>query len=287
MKSFDMDVQLSSAQATMALFHTNKNSKKKGNTGTNKPEDFGLRALAELQNTDLSKADGEDTNKNKSPVLKNMTNYALEGLIAQRDNVSDQDSPLHGKPAPKSFKAALGDQSMTEVQSELESNRQSEEEIEEFNEAYNWFDIKNPNNIGLIYNPDGTMIPSYEKTMLYLLNLSPQAQYEIDPLVPLSVNFSMPGIGGIDLYDMFAVDYLPEVYRKYALFQVASQEHQLDLAGWTTTISGQMRIDMKTLKEDTGKLIEDETKKVIGDANDSINFVDFHIQSKKSEKAKK
>ena len=283
MKSFDMDVQLSSAQATMALFHTNKNSKKKGNTGTNKPEDFGLRALAELQNTDLSKADGEDTNKNKSPVLKNMTNYALEGLIAQRDNVSDQDSPLHGKPAPKSFKAALGDQSMTEVQSELESNRQSEEEIEEFNEAYNWFDIKNPNNIGLIYNPDGTMIPSYEKTMIYLLTMSPEAQYEIDPLVPLGVTFTMAGIGGIDLYDMFAVDYLPEVYRKYALFQVSSQDHQLDASGWTTSITGQMRIDMKGLKKDTGKLIEEETKEVIGDGTESISFVDFHVKARENQ----
>ena len=102
-------------------------------------------------------------------------------------------------------------------------------------------------------------------------------------LVPLKVNFSIPGIGGIDLYDMFAVDYLPEVYRKYALFQVATQDHQLDASGWTTSISGQMRIDMKTLKKDTGKLIEDETKTIIGDGKDSINFVDFHIESKKSE----
>ncbi len=283
MKSFDMDVKLSSAQATMAMFHTNKNTKKKGDSSTQKPEDFGLRALAELQNTDLSGADGDDKDKHRDVILKNITYPAAEGKIVGRVDSSNQNSSTQQFSANLSLKQPYGDKSAEEIVKELDSNRLTEEEIDEFDEAYNWFNVDTPQNIGLIWNPDGTMIPSYEKTMIYLLTKSPESQYEIDPLVPLGVSFSMPGIGGIDLYDMFAVDYLPEVYRKYALFQVSSMDHQLDSSGWTTSITGQMRIDMIGLKKATGKLIEPETKVVIGDGTDSINFVDFHVKSRESQ----
>jgi hypothetical protein len=283
LKSFDMDVKLSSAQATMAMFHTNKNTKKKGDSGTQKPEDFGLRALAELQNTDLSGAGGDDKDKHKDVVLKNITYPSAEGKIAKRSINTKQDSAVEFKPASDSFTQPMGDKSPNEIIKELESNRLTEEEIDKFDEAYNWFNVDTPQNVGLIWNPDGTMIPSYEKTMIYLLTMSPEAQYEIDPLVPLGVTFTMAGIGGIDLYDMFAVDYLPEVYRKYALFQVSSQDHQLDASGWTTSITGQMRIDMKGLKKDTGKLIEEETKEVIGDGTESISFVDFHVKARENQ----
>ena len=33
------------------------------------------------------------------------------------------------------------------------------------------------------------------------------------------------------------VDYLPETYRKYCLFQVKSMEHSIDTTGWDTNIS--------------------------------------------------
>ena len=285
LKSFEMDVKLSSAQATMALFHTNKNTKKKGDSGTQKPEDFGLRALAELQNVDLSGVEGEDSNKKKDVVLKNITYPAAEGKIVGRVDIKNQNSKSKPFSAALSFTQPMGDKSVTEIIKELESNRLTEDEMIKFDEAYNWFNVNNPQNVGLIWNPDGTMIPSYEKTMIYLLTKAPEAQYDIDPLVPLGVSFTMAGIGGIDLYDMFAMDYLPEVYTKYALFQVKSMDQQLDASGWTTSIEGQMRIDMKGLKKATGKLIEEETKTVIGDGKQSISFVDFHVKSRKSQTA--
>jgi len=44
-----------------------------------------------------------------------------------------------------------------------------------------------------------------------------------------------------------------------------------------------MRIDMKGLKKDTGKLIEEETKEVIGDGTESISFVDFHVKARENQ----
>ena len=49
------------------------------------------------------------------------------------------------------------------------------------------------------------------------------------------------------MYDLFAVDYLPEYIRPYALFQVTGIEHTIDNGGWDTNITGQMRVDMDSL----------------------------------------
>ena len=91
----------------------------------------------------------------------------------------------------------------------------------------------------------------------------------------------MPGIGGIDLYDVFAVDYLPETYRKYCLFQVKSMEHSIDTTGWTTNISGQMRVDMNKLVEKTGRVVEPEFKEASGE--EQVDFIKFTIDAQKEE----
>ena len=46
--------------------------------------------------------------------------------------------------------------------------------------------------------------------MDYLLNKKDEANVDVDPVTPIEVSFTMPGIGGIRMYDIFAVDYLPD-----------------------------------------------------------------------------
>ena len=82
---------------------------------------------------------------------------------------------------------------------------------------------------------------------------------------------------------MFAVDYLPETYRKYALFQIKSQEHSLDTTGWTTNITGVMRVDMQKLVKQKGKITEPEFKEVSGE--EQVDFVQFTIDSEKDRDA--
>jgi hypothetical protein len=49
---------------------------------------------------------------------------------------------------------------------------------------------------------------------------------------------------------MFAVDYLPDVYREYAIFQVSSVGHEIGTEGWKTSVEAIMRIDMENLMDD-------------------------------------
>ena len=51
------------------------------------------------------------------------------------------------------------------------------------------------------------------------------ANVDVDPVTPIEVSFSTHRIGGIRMYDIFAVDYLPDNYRRYGLFQVSGIDH--------------------------------------------------------------
>ena len=96
--------------------------------------------------------------------------------------------------------------------------------------------------------------------MDYFLNKTEKARRSVDVPIPFNCSFSIAGIAGIKLYDYFTIDYLPELYRKYAVFQVTSVGHQLDESGWVTSISGMMRVDMDTLAKDTGYEVPDKIK---------------------------
>ena len=53
-KDFNLSVNLSSAMATQALYHSQKNFGKEGQSTTNKPEDLSITALASIQNQSMT-----------------------------------------------------------------------------------------------------------------------------------------------------------------------------------------------------------------------------------------
>jgi hypothetical protein len=288
MKSFSINVKLSSEQATMTMFHSNKNASSKG-TGNLGNDDPGVKAFAELQNVTITPVPDSKVNKTNveaevQTIGGSLSTPILDGNLNAYNSPGNQDSGTKQVPIPKGEKVPK--YANPDLVKDLESEKLSEEGAMKFDEAYNWFDTNNAKNAGLIYNPDGTMIPSYEKTMIYFLTYTPETTTEYDPLCPLGCEFSIPGIGGIDLYNLFTVDYLPKRYLTYGMFQVKSQDHQVDASGWTTTISGQMRLDVDSMRAaGTVKPVEDKVKVRVSDAEAAggINFIDFTIASRESE----
>ena len=290
MKSFDTSVRLSAEQATMAALHTNKNfSSENIEQTTNTPEDIGVRALSTLLNVQLSGTQVKpNDDSDKDQIMKDISHPASIGKIMKY--LPAEDGDLQGKfgiiDAPGFIKSITGDQSYEESLEEAEMNKIDEDSAIEFSESFNWFDENNPANAGMIYTPTGQMIQSYRKTMLLLTSKKLKTLKDFDPLVPLEISFSMPGIGGIDLFDMFEVDYLPETYLEFAAFQVKSMEHSIDTSGWTTNITGQMRVDMQYLIEKLGSLPDDEEINVITDPNQTIDFIDVTIAKRLRDKKK-
>ena len=188
---------------------------------------------------------------------------------------TDQHSELEMVPVGEFEKQNVAD--VEEVTDKNEKVALSEKFINEEGGTYRAFVKDNANNItNLIYSPTGEMYQGFNRLMLHTLNNSQEAQKEVDPLVPIGVTFSIPGIAGIQMYDLFTVDYLPETYKNFAVFQVTTIDHTMDSSGWTTSISGQMRIDMLSLTEAHGKLFKPKVIEII--TNTDADFAEKMIE---------
>ena len=66
-------------------------------------------------------------------------------------------------------------------------------------------------------------------------------------LLPISLELSIDGIGGILPFQSFHSTYLPQRYQDEALFQIFSVNHTIDSTQWTTTIGGKMRSTLKNI----------------------------------------
>jgi len=75
-------------------------------------------------------------------------------------------------------------------------------------------------------------------------------------LLPISLELSIDGIGGILPFQSFHSTYLPERYQKEALFQIFSVNHTVDSSQWTTTIGGKMRSTLKNVYKTELKDVE-------------------------------
>jgi len=301
-KDFSLDVKLSSQMATQAMFHSNKNFGTQGEGGSGKPEDIGVTALASMQNQTMadktanvqSQEDSKDYILDEVwfPYLGNPSNNTGPQRMTRKDpNDPNSDLVLSNVGEQNNLEGLDTD---IEAGKSAEMNLKTEGEIEKFESANNWFGDDNPSQREevLIYTADGEMLGSFERGMLWMMNKSSESQAAIDPLTPLSVSFSIPGIGGISMYDLFAVDYLPKRYRDYGLFQVNSVDHTLSPSGWDTKLSGLLRVDMDSLIKAAKKAGSYTDPKVVEinstfDNSSSASVLQVKQNSQKFETAKK
>jgi len=71
-----------------------------------------------------------------------------------------------------------------------------------------------------------------------------------DPMIPIELEITIDGIGGIVPGNAFHVDYIPDRYKEFCVFQAIKVDHSVSGGGWTTTIKGLPRVNVKgILKE--------------------------------------
>ena len=68
-----------------------------------------------------------------------------------------------------------------------------------------------------------------------------------DPIIPLELEITIDGTGGIVPGNCFNVDYIPEIYKEFCIFQALSVDHSVSAENWTSTIKGQIRVAMNKL----------------------------------------
>ena len=69
----------------------------------------------------------------------------------------------------------------------------------------------------------------------------------VDPIIPLELEITIDGTGGIVPGNCFHVDYIPEIYKEFCIFQTLSVDHSVSAENWTSTIKGQIRVAMNKL----------------------------------------
>jgi len=71
-----------------------------------------------------------------------------------------------------------------------------------------------------------------------------------DPGIALELEITIDGTGGIIPGNCFQVDYIPETFKKFVVFQAIKVGHSISSGNWTTTISGPMRVAMDRIKKE-------------------------------------
>ena len=95
-----------------------------------------------------------------------------------------------------------------------------------------------------LYTEKGVMKKHFRNPMMYFLKQKPDSlQRTKDIMTPIELSLTIDGTGAIFAGEAFSSTYIPGRYRKACVFQIMDVAHELDSAGWKTTLRGLMRID--------------------------------------------
>ena len=281
-RDFGLSLQLTDKAATLAALGTNSSNE----VGASYHYDEGIEAFSSI----TALASGDDTNSEKiqksfNPTLKQikkqqqLKSLVVTGLTTPfSENKKGTTSDLDLENQDEQISLVL-DTSADSNGVEFQNIKQVSKTIDEINEK-----IKKKKDEGV--NPDepkstkpessfkyddfGIMKPFYVKQMLTKItkgekaNSEEKANYNLNkPIIPIELTFTIDGQGGLRVGNLFRVDYLPELYRKYTYFFISQVNHAIGAGGWTTSVTAKMKLDRPRMIKD-GLLSKkvDETPKV-------------------------
>ena len=225
-KDFDVNLDLS-AEASVLARYGGLNSVKDGNQSQDGKKDLGLEAWNILTaNTTL------EENLTKEDLEKyNAIDNAITSVRYKRENDTFYSS-------------------IKSIQDDEDAYReQVENRTENIVEG-----------VGC-YTKRGNFSKYFKNIMLYLINYSTakgsgsnleQAQIQI----PVSLTMTLDGIGGLQVGNIFTIDYLPKLYRDNVYFMITKVNHKVSTTGWETDLEAIMTVRMKEVWKTSGKQLE-------------------------------
>ena len=67
---------------------------------------------------------------------------------------------------------------------------------------------------------------------------------------------TLDGIGGLQVGNIFTIDYLPKLYRDNVYFMITKVNHKVSTTGWETDLEAIMTVRMKEVWKTSGKELE-------------------------------
>jgi hypothetical protein len=276
--SYSLNLKLTKEAATLALYG-NQGKGAKGNfTNPSSLYDIGINRYSALQNAifpDLQDSDsavnftlGKDKVKSDPILIKGFTtpiNPDGKGLditeyIKNSNLVPELDNKM-----PFAFKnvesISANIAKIKKEQLKKLEEQSNESESEETSETKTDLDELYP----LYYDFNGGLTTEMKKLILTTLNHSIKRQDKSNwimqkTVIPIDLDLTIDGVGGLKPGNLFKIDFLPAIYRKYTYFQIFSINHSITAAGWTTSINAKMKLDFpKMITDGLIKIEEGET----------------------------
>ena len=270
-QDFSIETAYDSEMATMAVFGSNADMQAtRGDMGQGYTE-LAIRALSLLNNPDAldSNTTLKEAEKQKyDAILSNLqvpvnTNQVQQGASSIIGSLGNIVQKLTGGINFKEVPEIQEQQSI--IEEEIEESNEYNTDKKSLRKGYFWFN-RSDETVQIYANYSGQMMKEFKRTMLYYINKSADptqtSNYNVVlPAVPLQLSLTIQGIGGIKIGDLFYIDYLPQIYKKYCHFMVVGVDHEISTTGWTTKLDSRMIVDIPKLIEDSkGKLTKTEFK---------------------------
>ena len=295
-KDFSLDLKLGAEAATLAAYGNYKKSKKGSLTSAGTTKDLSIERFVQLfskeEKSDTDKAkvkpqqesvDGgsQDTGKKPKDEGDSANKVIFDLTIQTEEFKSGYFSALEGsrnnevselkKEGGIDFGSVKGIKDNVEKIFEEIDNEAAEVDDEGLSEEAK-LRLKEINESS-DYNLKGERKELATETTLEKINTSPEisekSNYQmLNVVIPIELSMTIDGVGGLEPGDVFRVDYLPELYRKYAFFQVFTINHSISQGGWDTKITAKMRLNNKKMIKDG--LIEVVVDDVVVDDEERI-----------------
>ena len=302
-KDFSLTVKMSSKAATIAVYGGNTNLA----TGTQRSgdvNDLSLQAYSLLLNPTRESKTKQDTLKSYQKLLRNgvVTNMKFpidDDMIGTGVEYYD---PFNASEIAPINEEGIDFSNIEESQEAIEiiSKLLESQQVNNAQNFYYWYDGDNPGTTRF-YDLKGDMKSEYIRTMLFLINNS---LYNGDdsniqntkPVIPIDIDMTIDGVGGLKPFDLFRLDYLPEIYRNFTYFQIFDVGHTISPTGWETNLTAKMKLDLPKYLEaypETRKnkvdfdrvAVEFRTKEEIKAVNEQISEINEKILEQEEKKA--
>jgi len=280
--SYNLNLQLTKEAATLALYG-NQGKLANGNfTNSTTLYDEGIQKLGALQNAIFSDFEGSDKiklGKDKSYVdpitITGFSSPMTDDNIGldmgnYNKNSSFVENPINNNFSLSSISSITQDieRIKEEISKKLEGKDDEDEDGTETETTP--FKEKQDKLYPLSYDRNGSVRGDLKKTQLAKLNHSniesDQSDWVIQkPIIPIDLDLTIDGIGGLVPGNLFKIDFLPEIYRKYTYFIIMSINHSITTSGWSTSMNAKMKLDFpKMIKDGLIKTGDEETTETTG-----------------------
>ena len=241
-KSFDVSLDLSAEAATIARYGT-FSSPGQGTISKNPLKNLGIECWSILNNRKREQSEENSPNLARFKRLQELANDTFKDLsYASDDGIGKGYADEYQKNSRALMKTNDEGIEWETIDIIKEDNAKKRERIDnQLTQLYK--------GVGGIYDKNGNMSQYMKQTMNYLItyNLDKgtgSLLQTVQAPIPVTLSMDLDGIGGLQVGNVFRVDYLPETYREFCYFVITKVDHEITTSGWSTSIGAMMMADM-------------------------------------------